>query len=145
LTVTSDLRILSNLTADDYNKMLSGTALKGLGGALAQAEKESGVNGLYLMGLACLESGYGTSNFARNRNNLVGWNAVDSDPKKATYFKSKDECIIFVAERLKKNYLSENGCYFKGYSARDVDKKYCTDKKHADKIVNIVNKLKNKI
>jgi beta-N-acetylglucosaminidase len=125
--------------------MLSNTALNGLGNALVQAEKESGVNGLYLLGLACLESGYGTSNFAKNRNNLVGWNAVDSNPEKATYFKSKGECILFVAERLKKNYLTENGCYFNGYSAKAIDIKYCTDKKHADKIVNIVDKLKVKI
>lgn len=58
LTVDSDLRIVSNVSADDYNKMLAGTNLAGLGVALEQAEKEHGVNGLYLMGLACLESGY---------------------------------------------------------------------------------------
>lgn len=58
IDVNSDLRILSNLTPDEYNKMLSNTELKGLGNALEKAEKEYGVNGLYLMGLACLESGY---------------------------------------------------------------------------------------
>ena len=58
LTVDSDLRIISNVSANDYNKMLEGTELAGLGSALEQAEKEHGVNGLYLMGLACLESGY---------------------------------------------------------------------------------------
>lgn len=145
LTVDSDLRIISNLKADDFNKMLEGTNLSGLGGALEQAEKEHGVNGLYLMGLACLESGYGTSNYAVNRNNLVGWNAVNSNPNKASYFDSKEECILYVAEKLKTNYLSENGCYFNGYSARAIDVKYCSDKEHADKIVQIVNKLKNKI
>ena len=58
LTTESDLRIPSNLKAEDYNKMLDGTNLSGLGQALEQAEKEHNVNGLYLMGLACLESGY---------------------------------------------------------------------------------------
>ena len=58
LTVESDLRAASNVSADEYNKMLEGTNLAGLGGALEQAEKEHGVNGLYLMGLACLESAY---------------------------------------------------------------------------------------
>lgn len=58
INVNTDLRILSNLTPDEYNKMLSNTALNGLGNALERAEKEHGVNGLYLMGLACLESGY---------------------------------------------------------------------------------------
>ena len=145
LTTDCDLRILSNLTAEDYNKMLEHTALNGLGNALVQAEKESGINGLYLLGLACVESAYGTSNFAKNRNNLVGWNAVDSNPGKATYFKSKGECIVFVAERLKTNYLTDTGRYFEGYTARSIDIHYCTDKLHADKIINVVNKLKNKI
>ena len=58
LTVDSDLRVISNLNAEEFNKMLEGTNLNGLGGALEQAEKEHGINGLYLMGLACLESGY---------------------------------------------------------------------------------------
>ena len=145
LTTTSDLRTPSNLKAEDYDKMLEGTNLYGIGTALEQAEKEHSVNGLYLMGLACLESGYGTSNYAVNRNNLVGWNAVNSNPNKASYFDSKEECILYVAEKLKTNYLSENGCYFNGYTAKAIDVKYCSDPKHAEKIVSIVNKLKNKI
>ena len=145
LTVDSDLRTKSNLSADDYNKMLSDTKLKGLGKALEQAEKEYGVNGLYLMGLACLESNYGTSNFAKKRNNLVGWGAYDSNPSKAKYFNSKDECILYVAEKLKTNYLSENGTYFEGYSAKAIDIHYCSDKEHANKIINIVDKLINKL
>lgn len=142
IDVNSDLRILSNLTADEYNKMLENTELNNLGNALEKAEKEYGVNGLYLMGLACLESGYGNSKFAKEKNNLVGWNAVNSNPNKASYFDSKEECILYVAKRLKTNYLNENGCYFNGYSARAIDVKYCTDKKHADKIIQIINKLK---
>ena len=142
IDVNSDLRILSNLTAEEYNKILENTELNNLGNALEKAEKEYEINGLYLMGLACLESGYGKSEFARKRNNLVGWNAVNSNPKKASYFESKEECILYVAERLKTNYLNENGCYFNGYSARAIDMKYCTDKKHADKIIQIINKLK---
>lgn len=145
LTTTSDLRTPSNLKAEDYDKMLEETNLYGIGTALEQSEKEHNVNGLYLMGLACLESGYGTSNYAINRNNLVGWNAVNSNPNKASYFESKEQCILYVAEKLKTNYLTENGCYFNGYSAKAIDVKYCSDINHADKIVQIVNKLKNKI
>lgn len=87
----------------------------------------------------------GTSKFARERNNLVGWNAVNSNPNKASYFDSKEECILYVAEKLKANYLSENGCYFNGYSAKAIDVRYCTDKEHANKIIQIINKLKNNI
>jgi beta-N-acetylglucosaminidase len=71
LTIDMDLRKKSNLTAEDYNTMLSGTKLKGIGSALEKAEQQYNINGLYLLGLCCLESGYGTSNYAVKRNNLV--------------------------------------------------------------------------
>ena len=66
----------------------------------------------------------------------------------ATTFESKEHCILYVAEKLQKNYLTEGGTYFEGYTAKDIDKHYCTDKQHANKIVQIVNELaenKNKI
>lgn len=145
LTVDSDLRIPSNVTAEEINLMLEGTSLYGLGEAFVQAEQKYGVNALYMMGLACEESGFGTSAFALKRNNLYGWNAVDSNPDKATYFNSKEEATMFVASKLKANYLTEGGAYHEGFSARSIDVHYCTDKRHADKIVKIVSDLIKKI
>ena len=145
LTVDTDLRIPSNANSEDINKMLEGTKLYGLGDAFVKAEKAYGVNALYMMGLAALESGYGTSRFAIERNNLYGWNAVDSNPDKAKFFDSKEQATLFVASKLKQNYLTEGGRYFEGYSARAVDVHYCTDKAHADKIINIVNSLVEKL
>ena len=145
LNPDSDLRVLSNLTTEDFDKMLKSTELEGSGYIFTEIEKKYGINGLYMLGLTCLESNFGKSTFAKERNNLVGWNAIDSNPKKATYFKSKEECLYYVSNRLKANYLSENGCYFNGYSGRAVDKKYCSDTKHIDKICNIVNKLTKKL
>ena len=141
----TDLRTKSNISIEEYQKMLENTALYETAESLYNAEQKFGINGLYLMGLACLESSYGNSNFAKNRNNIFGWNAVDSNPGKASYFTSKNECVMFVAEKLSYNYLNENGCYFEGYTAKDIDKHYCTDRKHIDKICNIVNKLIKKI
>lgn len=69
--INSDLRKPSNLIAEEYNKMLENTNLYGLGIAFEQAEKTYNINGLYLLGLACLESGYGTSGYAVERNNVV--------------------------------------------------------------------------
>ncbi len=145
LTLTTDLRTKSNLHAIDYDTMLKGTNLEGIGSALEKAEKDYSVNGLYLMGLCIVESGWGTSPFAVNRNNLVGWNAIDSNPNQATTFESKEDCILHVAEKLQQNYLTEGGAYFEGYTAPDIDVHYCTDKLHANKIVNVVNELIEKI
>ena len=144
LELESDLRELSNFTAYDFDEILVDTALYGLGSAFEEAEKESNINGLYLVGLACLESQYGTSNFAVNRNNIMGWNAVDKNPQKATYFDTKEYCIKYVASRLKVNYLTENAKYFAGYTVKDIDTHYCTDPLHAKTIVNIVKKLTSK-
>lgn len=145
LSLATDLRTKSNLNAIDYDTMLDGTNLYGIGKALEQAEKKYSVNGLYLMGLCILESGWGTSDFAVKRNNLVGWNAVDANPQLASTFESKEQCILYVAEKLQQNYLTEGGVYFEGYTAKDIDVHYCTDKEHANKIVNIVNNLIEKI
>lgn len=145
LSLATDLRTKSNLNAIDYDTMLDGTNLYGIGKALEQAEKKYSVNGLYLMGLCILESGWGTSDFAVKRNNLVGWNAIDANPQLASTFESKEQCILYVAEKLQQNYLTEGGVYFEGYTAKDIDVHYCTDKQHANKIVNIVNNLIEKI
>lgn len=145
LSVDSDLRVASNVTSEEIDKMLEGTKLHGLGSAFVEAEQKYGVNALYMMGLACLESGFGNSAFAQKRNNLYGWNAVDSNPDNASSFASKKEATLYVASKLQSNYLTEGGAYYEGYSARAVDVHYCTDKAHADKIVNIVNNLLQKL
>lgn len=141
----TNLRTISNISAEEYNKMLKGTSLYGIGNAIYKAEQTYKVNGLYIMGLACLESAYGNSKYAKDRNNLFGYQAYDSNPDKAKSFKSKEECIMFVTEKLSKNYLSKGGSYFEGYTAKDIDKHYCTDKQHANKIIKIIKKLERKL
>ena len=80
----ADLTIPSNISAKEAEKMLENyPKLHGLGAAFVKAEKEKGVNALYMLGLACLESNYGRSNFAVERNNLYGWCAYDSNPRKS--------------------------------------------------------------
>lgn len=44
---------------------------------------------------AAHETGGGTSNFAKTRNNYFGLNAIDSDPNKAFKFKKPADSIIF--------------------------------------------------
>lgn len=145
LSVDSDLRVASNVTSEEIDLMLEGTKLNGLGSAFVEAEQKYGVNALYMMGLACLESAYGNSTYAQKRNNLYGWNAVDSNPNNASTFANKKEATLYVASKLQSNYLTEGGAYFEGYSPRAVDVHYCTDKAHADKIVSIVKNLVQKL
>lgn len=145
LSLDSDLRVPSKLTAEEINYMLEGTNLHDLGDAFERAEKEYNVNALYMMGLAALESSWGNSRFAVERNNLFGWNAVDSNPNLAKSFDSKKDAILFVASKLEKNYLTDSGRYFEGYTPKSIDVHYCTDEFHAAKIINIVSGLTKKL
>lgn len=140
-----DLRTPSNVTLEEMEKMLEGTGLAGLGKAFIEAEQKYGVNAIYLMGLAAEESGYGTSAFARLRNNLMGWCAYDSDPNKAMYFETKEACILHVASKLKANYLTEGGAYFEGYTVKAIDVHYASDKLHGEKIIDCANNLLKKL
>lgn len=50
-----------------------------------KAESSYGVNAALEYSMALLESGYGTSQIAREKNNLFGWGAVDSGPYAGAY------------------------------------------------------------
>lgn len=67
--------------------------MKDQGQTFINAQNTYGMNALLIYALACLESAYGTSDFALNRNNLFGWNAFDSDPGQASYFSSIEAAI----------------------------------------------------
>lgn len=93
-------RTKSNISGADFNNYLMGkgytagrSALYGTGDNFVNAQNTYGVNALLVYALAIQESGFGTSNYALNRNNLFGWNAVDSNPDNATYFGSVAQAI----------------------------------------------------
>ena len=93
-------RTKSNITGADFNNYLMGkgytagrSAMYGTGDTFVSAQNTYGVNALLVYALAIQESGFGTSNYALNRNNLFGWNAVDSNPNNATYFGSVSQAI----------------------------------------------------
>ena len=48
--------------------------------AFIQIQTEYGVSAIGLLAIACLESNYGTSHIAMDKQNLFGWGAVDSNP-----------------------------------------------------------------
>lgn len=138
-----NLRVPTNVTAEQIDKALEDTELRGLGRSFKMAEEEYGVNALFLVGLSCLESNYGQSNFAQNRNNITGFMAYTEDPSKAKVFGSKDDCIFQTAAYLDKHYLSKGGKHFNGPTPMGLNEKYCTSSLWAAKINNIVLNLHN--
>ncbi|NCB02966.1 MAG: hypothetical protein EOM67_12475, partial [Spirochaetia bacterium] len=78
----------SNLTADELRKGLL-YELKEYAEEFIQAEKETGINAVFLSSVAALESGWGRSDVSVKRNNLFGWTASSG----YKVFDSKEECI----------------------------------------------------
>lgn len=120
-----DLRQPSGYSVVLFESALEGTAMEGLGKYFYNAEKEYNINGIFLMAVAVHESGWGTSSFARNRNNLTGYMAYTNDPNKAHRFKSKESNIMETGRMLSRAYLTDGGKFFSGgYTLTHVYKKY---------------------
>jgi beta-N-acetylglucosaminidase len=124
--------------------MFKGTAMSGLGKAFVEAEEKTGVNGIYLASLGCLESAFGTSGFAKERNNLFGYQAYDYNLNATKYFETKEAGVLFVAERIKANYLTVGGAYYNGITMGSISKLYATDPNHSYKIFKIMQNLVKK-
>ena len=147
LNISFDMNLLtkSNITIEELQKGFANTNMQGLEQYFINAENETGINAIYLAGLATHESGWNTSDFARERNNLFGWQSYDSNLNATKRFASKEESIMTVARALKKMYLSENGCYFNGYKISDISKRYASDKQHDQKVFKNMQKIVDKI
>ncbi|NLC05708.1 MAG: SH3 domain-containing protein [Erysipelothrix sp.] len=88
-------------TAEQLNKFLvdrgynstAKSAMFNSGKHFINSQNTYFMNGLIVYAMAIHESAYGTSGYALNRNNLFGWNAIDSDPGQASYFESVEQAI----------------------------------------------------
>lgn len=105
-----DLLEKSEVHPDDLEQVLY-YELSGLSYAFADAEIESGVNAIALASIAAIESDWGRSERATENNNLFGWKNSDGDYMD---FYSKEECILYVAKKLREKYLNEDGSFYHG-------------------------------
>ena len=111
----SNLKSRSNYTAADINRLYSlmganNGKLAGKGATFKAAEQRYGVNALYLVAHSALESAWGRSQIARDKNNFFGIAAYDSTPyTSATKFDNVDSGILGAARWIDRNYLSNTG------------------------------------
>lgn len=99
----------SGLTAADIDRVVAGSPLAGLGAVFVAAERQYQVNAGALLAMAVLESDWGRSRLAQERHNLFGFMAYDSNIDAARYFSSSEECVLFVASYLQREYLMPEG------------------------------------
>lgn len=94
------LRTRSSIPASAYNGFLnahgygSASKLWNTGDLFLEGQEKYGVNAMLVFAQAIIESAWGTSYFAKNYNNLFGWEAYDSDPSNADSYDSVEQCIL---------------------------------------------------
>ncbi|ATN94562.1 endo-beta-N-acetylglucosamidase [Bacillus phage BSP9] len=128
------------LTAEDLDKWIEskapeGSMMRGMGSAFLKAGQESGLDPRYLIAHAAQETGWGTSNILKDKNNWFGIGAFDNSPHaSAKTFGGKQQGIIDGAKWIAQNY------YSKGNTTLDKMKKagYATDPQWTNNISNIM-------
>lgn len=136
----NDVSIPSNVSVDQINELLKDTGLKGLGSTYVEVERTYGVNALFLISVTALESYWGQSDLAKQRNNLSGY-YVNGKPK---YFRNKAECVLETGRLLGEDYIKESGKYHKGKSIKAININYCEVNTWTDKVITIGKQLKKK-
>ena len=105
---TTDIAHKSGYTAEQFDAIINKvftdmnkktTSLTTISDSLYKVEQENDVNGLYLLGIASLESGWGTSGLATKSNNLYGLIGRK--------FNSVDECTEYMGSWLRSAYIDK--------------------------------------
>mgnify|MGYP002616120937 FL=1 len=120
-------------------------------------EDEYNINGMFVAAIGIHESAWGKSNIAKNKKNLFGYRAYDSDPyNSASTFNTYAEGIDLIARVLTKYYLNPKGTeiyngetavgtYYNGSTVTAVNKKYASDSGWANKVYSYMEYLYKKI
>lgn len=132
----------SNLTTEQVEIILEGTNLEYLARAYTYAEELYGINCLAIMSINIEESAWATSSLTYSNNNLGG--IKDSNGNWA-YFSSLGDCVDYLANMLRYEYLEEDGLFFNGYSIWDINIMYCETSSWSDNINQIAYELLNKL
>ncbi len=148
-TVDSDLTRLATVSGAQLDAAIkairSDSPLIGLGQGFVDIGKKHGINAFYIAAHAAWESSWGTSQLARDKNNLFGYGAYDSCPYECAWtFKTKEECVDTVMLLVKTDYLTEGGQYYHGATLRGMNVAYATDQNWQNGIASIMNSLANK-
>ena len=125
----------SGFSAARFERVFAGTLLEGIGEALVEAERETGINALVLAAIIVHETGWGRSRLARDKYNLAGLGAFDGQEYSAGIrFDSRAASVMFLADLLATKYCP-GGCYYGGsHDLRGIGVKYASDPRWAEKV-----------
>lgn len=120
-------------------------------------EKQYNINGVFVAAVGIHESAWGTSKIAREKNNLFGYGAYDSNPYNGAYsFSDYSECIDLIARVFVKYYINPKGTviyggekaegtYYNGPTLSGINTRYASDKNWANGVYNHMKYLYNKL
>ncbi|BBA08754.1 glucosaminidase domain-containing protein [Streptococcus oralis] len=145
-----NLREPSNYSAAELDKVYSvmniqNSPLAGKGATFKEAEERYGVNALYLMAHSALESAWGRSQIARDKNNFFGIAAYDTSPYlSAKSFDDVDKGILGAAKWIRENYI-DYGRDHLGNKATGMNVRYASDPYWGEKIASIMMTINSRL
>ena len=145
-----DLRKPSNYTAEELDKVYSlmnikGSRLAGKGAIFKEAEERYQINALYLIAHSAIESSWGRSQIAKDKNNFFGIAAYDTTPyDSAKSFDDVDKGILGAAKWIRENYI-DNGRTYLGNKASGMNVLYASDPYWGEKIASIMMRINSQL
>ena len=145
-----DLRKPSNYTAQELDKVYSlmnikGSRLAGKGAIFKEAEERYQINALYLIAHSALESSWGRSQIAKDKNNFFGIAAYDTTPyDSAKSFDDVDKGILGAAKWIRENYI-DNGRTYLGNKSSGMNVLYASDPYWGEKIASIMMRINSQL
>ena len=145
-----DLRKPTNYTAEELDKVYSlmnikGSRLAGKGAIFKEAEERYQINALYLIAHSAIESSWGRSQIAKDKNNFFGIAAYDTIPyDSAKSFDDVDKGILGAAKWIRENYI-DNGRTYLGNKASGMNVLYASDPYWGEKIASIMMRINSQL
>ena len=145
-----DLTEATNYSAGDLDKVfillnINNSLLKNKGATFKEAEEHYHINALYLLAHSALESDWGRSNIAKDKNNFFGITAYDTTPYlSAKTFDDVDKGILGATKWIKENYI-DRGRTFLGNKASGMNVEYASDPYWGEKIASVMMKINEKL
>ena len=145
-----DLTEATNYSAEDLDKVFSllninNSLLENKGSTFKEAEEHYHINALYLLAHSALESDWGRSKIAKDKNNFFGITAYDTTPYlSAKTFDDVDKGILGATKWIKENYI-DRGRTFLGNKASGMNVQYASDPYWGEKIASVMMKINEKL
>ena len=145
-----DLTEATNYSAEDLDKVFSllninNSLLENKGATFKEAEEHYHINALYLLAHSALESDWGRSKIAKDKNNFFGITAYDTTPYlSAKTFDDVDKGILGATKWIKENYI-DRGRTFLGNKASGMNVEYASDPYWGEKIASIMMNINSRL